>query len=89
MIPATSMLESRFRFDAMRHFWRQSSDGIDLDHGPKMIHPVSRPAKARSTSASGDLHASITRPAPDGLIHRPIFRGCAAVYIGRGNGGWV
>ena len=38
-IPATSMLESRFRFDAMRHFWRQSSDGIDLDHGPKMIHP--------------------------------------------------
>jgi hypothetical protein len=29
-IAATSMMESRL---AMRHFWRQSSDRVDLDHG--------------------------------------------------------
>jgi len=29
-IATTSMMESRL--DAMRHFWRQSSGSVDLDH---------------------------------------------------------
>jgi hypothetical protein len=29
-IPATSILD---RLDAMDHFWRQPSGGVDLDHG--------------------------------------------------------
>jgi hypothetical protein len=30
-IPATSMLKARLGSNAMRHFWWQSSDGVDLD----------------------------------------------------------
>jgi hypothetical protein len=31
-ISAPSMMEARFGSNAMRHFWSQSSDGVDLDH---------------------------------------------------------
>jgi hypothetical protein len=32
-IPAASMMSARL--DAMRHSWRQSSGGVDLDHGSR------------------------------------------------------
>ena len=38
-IAATSMLV--IRLDAMRHFWRQSSDRVDPDHGLLMSRGMS------------------------------------------------
>ena len=31
-IPATSMMKARLGLNGMCHLWRQSSDGVDLDH---------------------------------------------------------
>jgi hypothetical protein len=31
-IPATSMLKTHLGANVMRHRWRQSSGGVDLDH---------------------------------------------------------
>ena len=43
-ISAASMMVARLGSSVMRHFWRQSSDGVDLDH-------VRRPATTRWLAA--------------------------------------
>jgi hypothetical protein len=39
-IPATSMLKTRLGSNAMRHRWRQSGGGVDLDHARLLAEAV-------------------------------------------------
>jgi hypothetical protein len=57
-IPATSMLESRLRLDAMRQFWRQSSGSVDLDQTAFSVAGAFSGAATRSWMRSGSAAAS-------------------------------
>ena len=58
---ATSMVEKRF---AMRHFWRQSSDGVDLDHA------VLAPALSRGGAGAQSVTIFLARAAPLRFVSR-------------------
>ena len=45
-IPVTSTMEARLGSNVMRHFWRQSSDSVDLDHAPTLDCLVSVTARS-------------------------------------------
>jgi hypothetical protein len=66
-IAPTSIMESRL---AMRQFFRQSSDSVDLDHVRRPSHPAAAPS-----AASGNLDCRMPLVTVSGRLS---LRGCTA-----------